>query len=501
MQPKFGKCRWDCPLVSYHTHDQLENELERLAKDHPRHARIFRLHLSSRKGSSLVGLRISKDLPPEDEGRGQSNHRNRGPRQFGPNAFEARPRVKLVGNMHGNEPVGRELLIHFARFLLEGDHDKRTKRLMESTDLYILPTMNPDGFARGSMGKCSGGSYAAGRLNEGGQDLNRDFPDFSDFDAQERDPDYDIFDGRQQETKALMRWILDGHFVLSSNFHDGAVLVNYPWDNYHGDPFRTGVYETPDHEEFYHIATTYSFAHKTMNDTLRACPTWGYFKDGVTNGADWYSVFGGMQDFNYLFANTMEVTVEVSCCKYPHRSKLLLEWEQNKDSLFEYVAQAQRGIKGRVTDAEGLPVQGAKIRVAKEIRRNRNGRVKINWRESVVTSDHLGYYWRILVPGKYNVQAFVDRQILDKNSGLYVRKEVAVSQVHSVVVRDAEEPSIKNFLLEPLLNVQVLPSTTTPTTGTSPPPPSRPTPGKGGSDRRRNRRRKVVSVVKDFAFT
>ena len=31
-----------------------------------------------------------------------------------------KPMVRYVGNMHGNEPVGREMLNHFAETLLEG---------------------------------------------------------------------------------------------------------------------------------------------------------------------------------------------------------------------------------------------------------------------------------------------------------------------------------------------------------------------------------------------
>ena len=40
-------------------------------------------------------------------------------------------------------------------------------RLISSTDLWILPTMNPDGFSRGTEGECFGGRYADGRQNEG----------------------------------------------------------------------------------------------------------------------------------------------------------------------------------------------------------------------------------------------------------------------------------------------------------------------------------------------
>ena len=49
------------------------------------------------------------------------------------------------------------------------------------------------------------------------------------------------------------------------------------------------------------------------------------FRNGVTNGASWYPITGGMKDFSYQYTGTMEVVVEVSDCKYPHRSKV--KWD------------------------------------------------------------------------------------------------------------------------------------------------------------------------------
>ncbi|RXG57653.1 Carboxypeptidase D [Armadillidium vulgare] len=58
-----------------------------------------------------------------------------------------------------------------------------------------------------------------------------------------------------------------------------------------------------------------------------------HFTDGITNGADWYNVYGGMQDWNYVEANCFEITLEVSCIKYPDVETLNGFWNKNKEPL------------------------------------------------------------------------------------------------------------------------------------------------------------------------
>lgn len=46
-----------------------------------------------------------------------------------------------------------------------------------------------------------------------------------------------------------------------------------------------------------------------------------------------------MNDFSYLHTNCFEVTVELSCDKFPHEKELPQEWENNKDALLTYLEQ------------------------------------------------------------------------------------------------------------------------------------------------------------------
>jgi carboxypeptidase D len=298
---------------SYHDHQALTDRLQQVAAEHPEITRLVSAG-DSVEGRELWWLRIT-------------DH---------PDAEEDEPGFKYVATMHGDEPPGTELCLYLIDELTDGyGSDPRTTRLVDEVEIWIMPMLNPDGNAR------------AQRTNANGYDLNRNFPDRID------DP-VDDPAGRQPETAVMMSW-QDGHAtVLSANFHSGALVTNYPYDN---NESHSNVYTaTPDDDIFRELALEYSEDNPPMYG--------GAFDQGITNGADWYTISGGMQDWNYVWRGDMEVTVELEDVKWPPAGELDRLWSENRESMISYLERALTGVRGLVTDGEtGAPL-AARLTVA-----------------------------------------------------------------------------------------------------------------------------------------
>ena len=113
--------------------------------------------------------------------------------------------VKLIANMHGNEPVGRELMLALARYLLQNNgRDPRVTRIVEGLDIHILPSLNPDGFENATKGVCSGYHLGTGRHNGHLVDLNRAFPSWDNLTLSQEE----LTAEAEPEVAAIIDWVL-----------------------------------------------------------------------------------------------------------------------------------------------------------------------------------------------------------------------------------------------------------------------------------------------------
>ena len=338
----------------HHNNEEMYNVMKKFSKTFTDITRLYSIG-HTEEGRELMVLEISDNPGYHEPGE---------------------PEFKYIGNMHGNEVTGRETLLHLIAHLCNNyGTDSEVTTLVNSTRIHIMPSMNPDGYTKAHIGDRSG---ITGRANAKGIDLNRNFPDR--FGRTERE--------RAAETRAVMEWMKKYPFVLSANLHNGALVANYPYDN---SESHVSVYTiSPDDTTFRQLALAYSMSNPRMK-IGEPCPgDINGFKNGITNGAAWYSVDGGMQDYNYLHTNCFEITVEQGCFKFPYDSHLEGIWNENKRSLIEFMKQVHRGIRGFVLDSQAEPISGAEVKM-----------VGI---QHTVKSVGDGDYWRIIAPGTYTLQ-------------------------------------------------------------------------------------------------
>ncbi|XP_022542255.2 carboxypeptidase Z isoform X2 [Astyanax mexicanus] len=368
---------------TYHSNAQMINILKKTAAKCPHISRTYSIGRSV-DGKDLLVIEFSKNPGQHDL---------------------LEPEIKLIGNMHGNEVLGRQLLIYLAQYLCSEYllANERIQTLINNTRIHLLPSMNPDGYELAASEGHIYNGWTSGRANAQNIDLNRNFPDLTSifynrrrFRSVRNDhipiPDSYWISKVAPETYAVMKWIRSIPFVISASLHGGELVISYPFD-FSRHPEEEKMFSpTPDEQVFKQLARTYADAHATMsnNDTDRCGASFAN-KGGIINGALWYSFAGGMSDFNYLHSNCLELTVELGCDKFPAEEELYPEWLRNKEALLSFMESVHRGIRGIVKDGNGNGIKGAIISV-KGLRRD-------------VTTAEDGDYWRLLVPGIYVISA------------------------------------------------------------------------------------------------
>lgn len=305
----------------YDEHETMNDQLRELVRWNAGRASI--LHLGhSEEGREILGVHVQAQTGRADE---------------------SRPLVALMGPVHGDEIVGRELLRRFLRDLLEGapDGDSAYGRLVGGlpalVDLLVVPQLNPDGCA------------AATRGNGNGVDLNRAFPDRC-------GPGEDGWTAgtAEREVRATKAFIQAWrpHAILW--FHGGAEVVSYAYDR---SCTGHGAAASPEDALMRHWSGVYARANPRMSGSR-------LFPGGVTNGADWYNLAGGAQDWALLRSNrtVYSATVECSGQKLPHASAVEDHyWPANRAAIAHWAAYAAAGAHIRVLDDRGRPLHDARV--------------------------------------------------------------------------------------------------------------------------------------------
>lgn len=373
----------------YPTYDAYVSMMNQFATDYPNICQVYSIG-ETVEGRSLLAARISDNIGVE----------------------EGDAKVLYTATMHGDETAGYVLSLRLIDYLLSnyGSNDRITN-MVDGLDIFINPLANPDGtFADGNAS-----IYGATRSNANWVDLNRNYPDLEEG----AHPDGE---SHQPETIAFMNFAYAHQFVLSSNWHGGAEVFNYPWDTWEQLPV--------DDAWWYYIGREWA-------DTVHDNSSSSYFNaldNGVTNGYEWYSISGGRQDYMNGYHQCREFTLELSNDKMPSASELPELWDAQYNSFLLFLEQALYGVRGTVTDATtGEPLL-AKIYVENH-----------DDTYSFVNSDeNTGKYYRPIYQGNYYITYSAPE---------YISQTINVSATsHQATVLDVQLLSVTAGLEELNLN-------------------------------------------------
>lgn len=168
-----------------------------------------------------------------------------------PDVEEPEPQLLHTALHHAREPGGMTQMIFFMWHLLENyaTHPE-IKGLLDNTELYFVPCVNPDGYLYNEATNPEGGGlWRKNRLDNGngsfGVDLNRNYGYQWGVDNQgsSDQPNSNTYRGpsafSEPETRMMRDFCREHNFGIALNYHVFGNLLIYPWaySNAAADPY------------------------------------------------------------------------------------------------------------------------------------------------------------------------------------------------------------------------------------------------------------------------
>ncbi|MEZ4938926.1 MAG: M14 family zinc carboxypeptidase [Crocinitomicaceae bacterium] len=176
-----------------------------------------------------------------------------------PGIDEGEPQVLYTAIHHAREPASLSQLIYYMWYLLENySTNTEIQYLVDHTDMFFVPMVNPDGYIYNETTNPNGGGmWRKNRRNNGGGvfgvDNNRNYSYEwgNSLNGTSTDPNDETFRGpsafSEPENQAI-KWLCENHnFAFAANAHTYGNLLLFPfgWEN--NTP-------TPDHDYFLGIS-------------------------------------------------------------------------------------------------------------------------------------------------------------------------------------------------------------------------------------------------------
>lgn len=218
-----------------------------------------------------------------------------------PGTEQKRPQILYTALHHAREPGSISVLIYYMWHMLEQyDKDDRIKAIIDNTELYFIPCVNPDGYLYNiQIRPGGGGMWCKNRRGEQGRvygvDLNRNYGyGWGNNDiGSSGSKGSDLYRGSsafsEPETQAVKWFTETHHFGISLNLHTGASMLIYPWGDYYPES-ESSFRKTPD-------SNLYTKYGQVLTDSN------GY-EAGVTQQVLGYYTNGDIADWMYGETNT-----------------------------------------------------------------------------------------------------------------------------------------------------------------------------------------------------